>query len=127
MNTAYTTVDFGPTILGMMGIEEEIPDAHGVNDSATFLGDEKVVDDDRIVYMTTSGSQTVMAVNRRYKLVLSQVDDPWLFDLHKDPDELVNVYADPEYKEIAEKFKAELIAQIERYNEPALRKGRLIY
>ena len=127
VNTAYTTVDFGPTILGIMGIEEEIPDAHGLNDAAAFLGDEKVVDDDRIVYMTTSASQTVMAVNRRYKLVLSQVDDPWLYDLHKDPDELVNVYSDPEYKEIAEKFKAELIAQMERYNEPALRKGRLIY
>ncbi|MDE2831403.1 MAG: sulfatase-like hydrolase/transferase, partial [Gemmatimonadota bacterium] len=127
VNTAYTTVDFGPTILGIMGIEEEIPDAHGLNDAAAFLGDEKVVDDDRIVYMTTSASQTVMAVNRRYKLVLSQIDDPWLYDLHKDPDELVNVYADPEYKEIAENFKAELIAQMERYNEPALRKGRLIY
>ncbi len=127
VNTAYTTVDFGPTILGIMGIEEEIPNAHGLNDAAAFLSDEKVVDDDRIVYMTTSGSQTIMAVNRRYKLVLSQVDDPWLYDLYKDPDELVNVYADPEYKEIAENFKAELIAQMERYNEPALRKGRLIY
>ena len=72
MNTAYTTVDFGPTILGIMGIEEEIPNAHGLNDAAAFLGDEKVVDDDRIVYMTTSTSQTIMAVNRRYKLVLSQ-------------------------------------------------------
>lgn len=127
VNTAYTTVDFGPTILGMMGIEEEIPNAHGLNDAAAFLSDEKVVDDDRIVYMTTSTSQTVMAVNRRYKLILSQVDDPWLYDLHKDPDELVNVYTNPEYKEIAEKFKAELIAQMARYNEPALRKGRLIY
>ena len=127
VNTAYTTVDFGPTILGIMGIEEEIPNAHGLNDAAAFLGDEKVVDDDRIVYMTTSASQTIMAVNRRYKLVLSQADDPWLYDLHKDPDELVNVYADPEYKEIAESFKAELIAQMARYNEPALRKGRLIY
>lgn len=127
VNTAYTTVDFGPTILGIMGIEEEIPNAHGLNDAAAFLSDEKVVDDDRIVYMTTSASNTIMAVNRRYKLVLSQVDDPWLFDLHKDPDELVNVYSDPEYKEIAENFKAELIAQMERYNEPALRKGRLIY
>ncbi len=127
VNTAYTTVDFGPTILGIMGIEEEIPNAHGLNAAAAFLSDEKVVDDDRIVYMTTSASQTVMAVNRRYKLVLSQADEPWLFDLHMDPDELVNVYSNPEYKEVAEKFKAELIAQMARYNEPALRKGRLIY
>ena len=127
VNTAYTTVDFGPTILGIMGIEEEIPNAHGLNAAAAFLSDEKVVDDDRIVYMTTSASQTVMAVNRRYKLVLSQADEPWLFDLHMDPDELVNVYSNPEYKEVAEKIKAELIAQMARYNEPALRKGRLIY
>ena len=126
VNTAYTTVDFGPTILGIMGIEEEIPNAHGLNDSAAFLSSEKVVDDDRIVYMTSSASNTVTAISQRYKLVLSQVDDPWLYDLHKDPDELVNVYTDPEYKEIAENFKTELIAQMERYNEPALSK-ELIY
>ena len=126
VNTAYTTVDFGPTILGIMGIEKEIPNAHGLNDSAAFLSDERAIDDDRIVYMTSAASNTVTAISQRYKLVLSQVDDPWLYDLHKDPDELVNVYTDPEYKEIAENFKTELIAQMECYNEPALSK-ELIY
>ena len=33
----------------------------------------------------------------------------------------------PNTKRLLENFKAELIAQMERYNEPALRKGRLIY
>ncbi len=127
VNTAYTTVDFGPTILGIMGIEDQIPNAHGLNDSAAFLSSEKVVDDDRIVYMTSAASNTVTAISQRYKLVLSQVDDPWLYDLHKDPDELVNLYTDPEYKEIAENFKTELIAQMKRYNEPALSKVQLIY
>ena len=67
------------------------------------------------------------AINQRYKLVLSQVDDPWLFDLQKDPDELVNVYTDPEYKEIAERLQTELVAQMKRYNEPVLTNGQLIY
>ena len=78
VNTAYKTVDFGPTILGIMGIEEEIPNAHGLNDSAAFLSDERAIDDDRIVYMTSAASNT--DISQRYKLVLSQVDDPWLYD-----------------------------------------------
>ena len=127
VNTAYTTVDFGPTILGIMGIEDQIPDAEGLDDSKVFLSGEDVVNDDRIVYMSSYNLDTVTAINARYKLVLSREDVPWLFDLQEDPDELVNRYRDPDYKEIAQKFKAELIEQMERYNEPGLAHGAFIY
>ena len=126
IDTAYTTTDFAPTILGIMAMEQ-IPGSHGKNASDDFLGSEKEVRDDRIVYITNAASRWVAAVNSRYKLVLSPSDDPWLFDLQKDPDELINFYNDPEYKQIAERFKAALIEQMKRYNEPALKNKNLVY
>ena len=127
IDTACTTADFAPTILGMMGAAGPFPAYHGKDASADFLGPEKEVRSERIVYITNAGNRWVAAVNHRYKLVLSPDDDPWLFDLEKDPDEITNFYDNPEYKEVAEKFQAELIEQMKRYNEPALHAVNLVY
>ena len=127
IHTAYTTVDFAPTILSLMGIKGDLPNFHGLDASNHFTGSEKEVQHDRIVYITNANSRWVAAVDSHYKLVLSPDDKPWLFDLQKDPDELVNFYDDPDYQEIASKFKQELIAQMTKYQEPALKNGDLIY
>ncbi|MFR9582286.1 MAG: sulfatase-like hydrolase/transferase [Rikenellaceae bacterium] len=121
--TSYTTCDFAPTILGLMGANQ-IEGAHGVNDASTYLNNESEVKSDRIVYMTDSPFNSwTAAIDGRYKLVLSCRDTPWLFDLEKDPSELVNYYSDPAYKEVAERLQKELIRQMKQYNEPALDLG----
>jgi len=125
IHTAFTTVDFSSTILSMMGAPQ-IPETHGMDASAMFLGREKDVKDDRIVYITNAGGRWVCAVNHRYKLVLSPSDHPWLFDKEKDPDELTNFYNDPAYKDVAAELQAELMRQMKRYKEPALEAGNLI-
>lgn len=56
--------------------------------------------------------------NTRYKLVYSASDNPWLFDLQKDPDEVTNEYQNPEYKPVVEKFGAALVAQMDAYAFP---------
>ncbi|VGO16441.1 Choline-sulfatase [Pontiella desulfatans] len=127
VRSAQSNIDFAPMALSMTGVKTGWPDFHGRDTSGDYLSPEKDVGDDRVVYITNAGSRWVAAVNRRYKLVLSPSDDPWLFDLKKDPDELINFYTHPEYKEIAEKMQAELMAQMERYAEPALANGNLIY
>lgn len=124
---AQSNIDFAPMALSMLGVTNGLPEFHGKDTSADYLGSEKEVVDDRTVYITHAASQWVAVVNRRYKLVLSVKDDPWLFDLEKDPDELINFYTNPEYKEIAEKMQAELVAQMQQYGERALEKGGLIY
>jgi uncharacterized sulfatase len=115
---AYTMADFTPTILGLMNINHSAHTFHGIDASNDFTSQKKKVMNDRIVYLTNAHSNWVAAVNNRYKLVLSPVDKPWLFDLEKDPDEMTNFYNNPEYKEIAEKFTNELYRQMEEYNEP---------
>ncbi len=127
IHKAYTNVDFAPTILGLMGAKQ-IPGSVGLNDAKTFTSKQNVVNDDRIVYMTNSGSSWVAGIDQRHKLVLSVRDTPWLFDLVRDPDELVNFYDNPEYGPIAQKIQKELIRQMKRYDEPALTKGvKLLY
>ena len=58
--------------------------------------------------------------DRRYKLVLSSLDKPWLYDLEKDPDELVNYFGRDGYNAQFKRLKEELIIQMKRFKEPAL-------
>ncbi|WP_430814969.1 sulfatase family protein [Carboxylicivirga sp. RSCT41] len=123
---AYTMADFAPTILGLMDVDHSKQAFHGEDLSADFTSKAKVLTDDRIVYITNAASRWVAAVDNRYKLVLSPSDKPWLFDLDKDPDELVNFYGQPEYKEIGERFMKELYNQMEAFDEPLLKEGTIL-
>ncbi len=121
--TSYTTCDFVPTILGLMGARQ-VEGVHGINDAATYLNSDDEVTSDRIVYLTDSPFNSwTAAIDGRYKLVLSCRDTPWLFDLQEDPSELVNRYSDPACREVAQRLQAELLRQMEQYSEPALDLG----
>ncbi|MGA9651459.1 sulfatase-like hydrolase/transferase [Pedobacter sp.] len=119
----YTTADFAPTILGIMNAGK-IAGVEGINDASSFLNNESEIESDRIIYMTDSPfNEWTAATDGRYKLVLSCKEFPWLFDLQKDPSELINYYSDPAYQEIAQKFQKELLRQMTLYKEPALDLG----
>lgn len=121
----FTMADFTPTILGLMDVDHSSNSFHGIDASNDFISDKKIIADDRVVYITNANKRWVTAVDTRYKLVLSPSDKPWLFDLEKDPDELVNFYNNPAYKKIADSMTKELYAQMELYNEP-LKKEALL-
>jgi hypothetical protein len=48
----------------------------------------------------SSDKNWLAAVTKRYKVVYSPKDGPWLFDLQDDPDELMNYYQNPAYKDV---------------------------
>ncbi|MFI3331772.1 MAG: sulfatase-like hydrolase/transferase [Rikenellaceae bacterium] len=124
VDKCYTTNDFAPTILGMMGSRQIEGEQHGINDTELFLSDEMSVESDRIVYLTDSPFNVwTAAIDGRYKLVLSCRDTPWLFDLERDPAENINFYDDPQYQEIAQRLQTELLRQMELYKEPAIDLG----
>jgi len=58
------------------------------------------------------------AVSDRYKLVYSTRDDPWLFDLEEDPDELVNRFGDPACRETVRELSRQLAAYGQRCKDP---------
>ena len=127
IHTAYTTVDFFPTLMGLMGIEEDFPKLHGLDATIAFTNKKKEIAKDRIVYVRHSEGAWVAAFDRRYKLVISSLDQPWLYDLEKDPDELVNYFGREGYEEQFIRLKDELINQMKKFKEPALVSKKLRY
>jgi uncharacterized sulfatase len=127
VHTAYTTADFAPTILGLMGADTQGQEFHGQDRSREFIDTAAENREDRIIYITNAGGRWVAAASDRYKLVLSHLDSPWLFDLERDPDELVNYFNNPEYGEIRHRMIKELNRQMKAFAEPALEKGNLKY
>jgi len=122
---AYTMADFTPTILGLMNVDHSSNSFHGIDASKDFKSTKNTIIDDRTVYITNAHGRWVAAVNNRYKIVLSPSDKPWLFDLKTDPDELINFYNNPEYREIAQKMEKVLYEQMEKFNEPLKKKSIL--
>ena len=120
---AYTTTDFTPSILGMMGVDHKDYNFHGEDLSKDFTGQESELLDDRVVYYRHAGGQWVAAVNSRYKLIFASTyldQEPVLYDLEKDPDELKNFYEDPAYKSIADKMSAQLKQKMNQFKEPKI-------
>jgi arylsulfatase A-like enzyme len=120
---AYTTVDFAPTILGLMGANQ-IKNAEGINASVDFTSTKKEVVDDRITYMTSSSQNWIAAITNRYKLVLSPKEKPWLIDLQVNPDEDINYYNNPKYKKTASELQVELLKQAKKYKDPFFTKNK---
>ena len=111
--------------MGLMGIEDDLPKLHGLDATIAFTNKKKEIARDRIVYVRHSGGAWVAAFDQRYKLVISSLDKPWLYDLEKDPDELVNYFGREGYKEPFQRLKKELLFQMKKFKEPALIEKKL--
>ena len=116
IQTAYTSVDFVPTILSLMGVKTDTAH-HGIDGSGELLLKQLITsNDDQIRFMTDGLKKSwAAAFNTKYKLILSK-DEPWLFDLSTDPDELHNQYRNPKYADIASTLQAALLDVMVDYN-----------
>ena len=123
---AMSTVDFLPTILNLM----DVPTANleqGRDASVLFeKGMAPASWEDRI-FMRGTGQRDnkpdinwLAAVTDRYKLIYSPKDVPWLIDLEEDPDELINLYQNPDYKETVSDLSKSIIEYGEKYNDPRI-------
>lgn len=122
IHSVMTSVDFAPTVLSMMGIGNGLPSGQGSDLSNRFQNKNLNIHGERIAYIRAASLRPawVAAVTEGYKLVVSNKDEPWLFDLAKDPDELTNFYHDPAYRETREILRNALRRQMELAEEPAL-------
>ncbi len=117
INQALGCVDFLPTVLSLMNVptagQEEGRDA-----SALFLA--KPVDWNDIAFFRSTGDENgwLAAVTDRYKIIYSTSDDPWLFDLREDPNELTNCYAQSAYRETVRELSTQLARYGREYDDP---------
>lgn len=91
---------------------------HGEDCSDLYTNDASG-DADRDIYMRFISGRIVTLVTQRYKLVLSNTERPWLFDLEKDPNEMVNYYDDPAYASIFTMMLDSVSKKGNRYGDPA--------
>ena len=120
IDEALGCVDFLPTIISLMGLKtaglEEGRDA-----SVLFVTGKAPAGWKDVAFMRSTGKGDVgwlAAVTDRYKLVYSAVDDPWLFDLAKDPDELVNFFGNPAYRETIRGLSRDIIQYAREHRDP---------
>jgi uncharacterized sulfatase len=122
VNHVLTCVDFLPTVLSLMGVKtaglEQGRDASGLLAGKTRSGWKD------IGFMRGT-HDWLCAVTQNHKIVYSQKDVPWLFDLKKDPDELTNFYEDPKYSTVVQNLAADLIAYCRKYNDLRLKDPKM--
>lgn len=114
IDQALSCVDFLPTVIRLMGFETDGTE-EGRDASRLFTGDAPA-DWNDIAFLRGTRNW-ICAVSDDYKLVYSSTDDPWLFDLEKDPDELTNLYREAEYKDAVKRLTKELVAYCKRHND----------
>jgi len=115
VKTAYTSPDFVPTILSLMGIDYSDVNFQGIDGSDELLDNADYNYRKQVRFITDSKqAKWAAAVDREFKLVISS-NPPYLFDLKNDPDELVNFHGNETYKDIVDTLEAELFVAMEEY------------
>ena len=119
VNEALDCTAFLPTVLSLMGVptagKEEGRDA-----SRLLARGEVPAGWEDIAFIrasSTSQSAWIAAVTDRHKLVYGGGSEPWLFDLEKDPDELVNEFQNPEYRGVVRRLATALLEYGEKHND----------
>ena len=131
IDQALSTVDFLPTILSLM----DVPSAgleEGRDASTLFMNESKPDNWKDVIFVRGTGKRDnkpdinwLASITDRYKLIYSPVDEPWLIDLEKDPNELVNQFANHEYDRAVAKLSLSLIEYGEKYNDPRVQHHKM--
>lgn len=128
VENAFNTVDFAPTVLNLLDFQAP-QQMHGFNFSELLLSPNKQNQYRDITFIRSTGRDNngkwIAAITSRYKLILSRSDDPWLIDMEKDPDELINFFEVPEYKDVITNLAFKLKEYSENQNDPYLQDTKM--
>jgi arylsulfatase A-like enzyme len=117
VNEALSCVDFLPTTLSLMEVKT-VGKEQGRDASALFRGEGKNWNDVAFIRSTSAGKPWLCAVADDHKLVFSAMDEPWLFDLAKDPDEMDNCYEISKYSKVVLRLTKALESYCRKYEDP---------
>ena len=124
VNQALSCVDFVPTLFALTG--DKLPKGvDGRDASALFRGSKNQWEDIAFIRSTSTGKPWLAAITDRYKIIYSALDDPWLFDLKTDPDELHNAFTQPKAQRIVKRLTAKLAAYTKDHNDPYANNARI--
>ncbi len=119
VNEALGCVDFLPTILSLLDCRTA-GEEQGRDASQLLMTGQPPANwnDATVIRSTSAGKRWIGIVSDRFKLIYSPTDDPWLFDLQSDPDELNNVFRDPTHRLTVRELSRALVAYAQKYEDP---------
>ena len=120
VNEALSCIDFLPTTMRLLDIAVPHP-VDGRDASSLFTGGAKDWDDIAFIRSTSTKTPWLCAVSAKYKLVYSSVDDPWLIDLHNDPQEVTNIFSQEAHRALIVEMTRKLRAYAQEHNDPYIR------
>ena len=128
VKTAYSNIDFAPSILSMMGINNtDLTTFHGIDGSNEWVNKSVPTNPDQVRFITDSKKgKWAAAFTERYKLVQSKTN-PWLYDMELDPDELINFYGNDTYAEIGKMLQDKLFDVMVEQKLPLLEENKVLY
>ena len=119
VDEALTCVDFLPSVLEMMGVDTAGKE-EGRDASRLLLTGEAPAGWKDVAFMRSTNNGWICATSDQHKLVLDPHGRPWLFDLKRDPDELINFFTDKNYREIVRDLSKDLLAYGKKFNDPVI-------
>ncbi len=121
VDEALSNVDFLPTVMRLLNVKFDHT-VDGRDASPLFTADGFEWDDFAIIRSTGQpgrvGNAWISVITAQYKLVYSTNEDPWLIDLKSDPNELRNLFADPQHKPLIKRLSQHLVAYGEEHDDP---------
>jgi arylsulfatase A-like enzyme len=124
VDEALTCIDFLPTAMSLLGIT--VPhDVDGRDASQLFSGQEADWEDVALVRSTSTRTPWISVITKRFKLVYSTVDQPWLVDLRNDPHEVSNLWEQPEHAKLVRDLTTWLNEYGVQHNDAYLRHPRI--
>lgn len=141
VESVMSVTDFAPSLLSFLGMDGSLK-FDGRDLSPLWKGEALPVRYDDAVFMRgispllksdwdeswmTKRTQWISVVTPDYKLTYSEYkrDVPWLTDLKADPDELVNRYNDPAYREVVKRLAQKLQEYGKQYNDPRVQEAKI--
>jgi arylsulfatase A-like enzyme len=117
IHEALATVDFKPTLLGLLGLPRD-PQDEGRDASTLFTTGKAPADWKNVTCSRNADGDWLMAVSSRYKFIVYPDANPCLFDLEQDPFEMRNLFSAPTSRETVRELARALTGYAQRCHEP---------
>ncbi len=126
IKNVFNSVDFAPSILNMMGFSSD-EDMQGIDFSSLLTAPdlEEGFEDFTVTRSSSKKEKWISGMTSRYKLVLSELDPPWLLDLEVNPDETINYIEMPEKEEIVKNLAVMLSDYGHQFEDPYLKHPKI--
>jgi len=118
INNIVSTVDFQPTILGLMGLAKSGRE-QGRDASGLLLGKKMEWKEEAFIHHSSLNRAGIFT--ERYELAYVKDGEHILFDRVNDPQQIKNLFYDPKYKKVVNELTRRVIQHNQAVKAPALK------